>query len=438
MKTIRIENYPNFYMVEDEKISKYLSDGVLDLDSKKFKTANKTPIKDFAIQIRVTKLIDKKQKSKKKLMKFNGVTILQALKNMADLPEDLLSQMKSESDTKQIEAEKKAKQIETEQAEKSNRILNDVWDEFYKSKTSGARTDKWRDSTAKTYKSFYNVWMRDTDLGSTPMQDITKNDCIALIDDVAELRTLRTATTVIEVLRPLFDWYFEENDIDKRNPVPSKKNYKLSGEHDNKRVVDVPLSQIKKLYEVIDNYDSDLFRNVFMWIRTGRRRGEVITLQMGNINVTKKHFTIEARNNKAKVKMQYRLRPELEATLIEVTNPKDYLFESDRNKGEHIHVDSITKHWNKIKEKVGGVFELNQKEVDFTTLHLHDIRHIINGVLKRAEVPQEIREKVLGHKNTSINERYGVGYYDDIDKSYQLFLDIVYGVVPEDTKWGAV
>jgi len=431
MKMIRIRNYLNFYYIEDKKIGKYLTDGILDLDSKEFKRLKKTPYKDFSIQIRVTKVLDGVQKSKKKLFRFteeDNLTILKALDSLVDIPDKLLSEMLTDAEEQKAKAEEEAERVEAEKVEKSNRLLNGVWDDFYRSKTKGASTSKWRDSTAKTYKSFYNVWIRETDLGMTQVKEISKDDCIALIDTVAEQRTLRTATTVIEVLRPLFDWYFEENDIDKRNPVPSKKNYKLDGEHDNKRVIDVSLPQIKKLYQVIDNYDNDLFKNVFMWIRTGRRRGEIISLAMENINTDKKHFTIIAKHNKAKVLMQYNLRPELEETLPETYKEEDKLFP--------IHADTVTKHWNKIKEKVGGTFELKHKEVDFKELHLHDLRHIINGVLKRAEVPQETREKVLGHKNSSINERYGLAYYGDIDKAYQLFLNIVYGVVPDDTKWG--
>lgn len=435
----KIKQYKNFYIVDTPKIEKYLSDNILDITSKEFKKANKNPIKEFGILIRATKVVDGKQKSKKKLFRYSNTddkTLLEALKELEDQPAKLVAAIKSDAEIAEEKAKRKEQEMIAAEVEAKNKPLNDVWDEFYKHKTTGAKTTKWRDSTARNYDSFYNVWIRDTDLGSKPLSSITKDDCIAIIDKVAEQRALRTATTVIEILRPMFDWYFEKYEIDRRNPTPSKRDYKLEGEHDNKRVVDVTLAQVRKLYQVIDNYSDPLFRNVFIWLRTGRRRGEVVTMQMENIDTIDKSFTVLAKHNKAKVKMEYKLRPELEAAIREDYSPKDYLFESPVHKGQPIHVDSINKHWNVIKGKVGGTFKLNGKRVDFTELHLHDLRHIIAGVMKSAEIPEEVRGKVLGHKRKGITERYGLEYNDDIDRAYQLFVDIVYKNVPADTKWG--
>jgi len=428
MKMIKINNYPKLYIEYDSKIDKYLTDGVLDLTTNTFKKANKNPIKTFNLWVRVSKVVEvngeRLQKSKKKLYKVDGETLRDALDARKDKPKELLLQFDVDAVKAKELQELKERQAEAYHVEKSNAILNDVWDEFYKHKTTGAKTTKWRETTAKTYKSFFNVWMRDTPLGLTPLSEITKDDCISLIDEVHEQRTLRTATTVIEVLRPMFDWYLDKYDIDRRNPVPSKKDYKL----DNARVIDISLAQVKKLYKAIDTYDNELMRDVFMWLKTGRRRGEVITLKLENIDTIDKTVLIEAEHNKAKVDMTYRLRPELEATIPDSPTSKN-LFD--------VHKDTVTTHWGIIREKIGGTFKLNGKRVDFTKLHLHDLRHIIGGIMKSAEVPEEIRGKVLGHKRQGITERYGLDYYGDIDRAYQLFLDIVYGVIPSDTKWGA-
>ncbi len=433
MKLIRIENKKNFYIEEIRNLKENWSavigpdrvKPVLDLDSKEFKKANKNPLKTFNLWVRVSKVVDGKQKSKKKLFKFDGVTIIEALKIIADEPDKLLSKFMDAEQEKQAKAEQ-------ESTAGKEAGLSDVWDKFYTHKTTGAHTKKWRDSTARTYSSFYDVWIRDG-LGKYPISKITKADCVELIDTIAEDRTLRTATTAIEVLRPLFDWHFEEHEIDRRNPMPSKRNYQLN----NNRVVELSLSQVKKLYGAIENYASPLFKDVFLWLGTGRRRGEVISLQLKHIDRESGSFTIKAENNKAKVDMTYFLRPELESTVPESDDPERYLFESPTMPGQPIHRDSIKRHWNSIKEKTGGTFKLNGERVKVDALHLHDIRHIIGGVLKKAGVPEEVRGKVLGHKKQGITDRYGADYYDDIDEAMQLFFDIVHGVVSGDTKWRA-
>ncbi len=442
MKLIRIKGAKNIYYLEDDQIADYLTDGVLDIDSEIYKKANKKrALKSFSLQVRVTKVVDGKQKYKRKKIIFgidDNLTIRKALNKIAEDGEvkKLLDQIKTDAQVKKIQAEEAVQHAKADQEEKSSRILDDVWDEFYDHKVDGTDSElgMWRPSTARTYKSFYSKWINNTDLGNTPIKEISKEQCDMLITSVKKERSLRTASTVIEVLKPVFDWYFEKYDINQKNPVPKKK--KKVWDLKNERIIDISLLQVKRLYSVIDHYDDELFRKVFLWLRTGRRRGEIISLRMDAIDIEDKTFMIEAENNKADEDMVYALRPELEATLIKVTDPKDYLFESLVKKGQPIHVDTVTKHWKKIIAKTGGTFKLNGKRVPIDNLHLHDLRHIISGVLKRAEVPEEVRGKVLGHKRTSITDRYGVEYYGDIDKAFQLFLDIVYGVVPEDTKWG--
>lgn len=469
---IKIAKTPNIYIEHTPNLDKYLTDGIYNADPEdkkakaNFKKVNKNPLKTFNLWVRVTKVVivdeKKKQKAKKKLFKFDGTTINDAIKELDGEPEKLIKKF-DEDAAKVVELqEQKEKEAEAEHIGVRNVILNDVWEKFYTHKTTGAGSKKWRDSTANNYTSFYNVWIRrqslnsqgepkilpkvtNEELGSTPITHIKSIDCVTLINDIVNAKkSLRTATTVIEVLRPMFDWYYKMYEIDKSNPVPSKSDYELKGEHDNRRGVSVSLAKVKKLYETIDSYDDDLFRNVFMWLRTGRRRNEVVTLQMKSIDTEAKDFSILAVHNKAKVLMQYRLRPELLDTLPEDYDTDDeeqeesYLFDSPVKPGQPIHVDSITKHWNIIKKKVGGDFRLNGQKEKFINLHLHDIRHIIGGVMKSAEIPEETRAKVLGHKRVGVTDRYGKHYYGDIDRAYQLFLDIVYGVVPSDTKWGTV
>ncbi len=434
MSLIKIENHKNFWIENTARLDNYLTEGFFDLDSPRFKKANKTPLRDFILVIRVSKVLDGKQKFKKRkfvITDKDNLTILQALKKLSSIPDDLLSQLKSDADMKKIREDEAQLQAERDREQKINRSLNSVWDEFYDHKINGtdAELKVWRENTARTYRSFYDLWIRDTDMGDTPVNEVTKDACNALISQVKAKRSLRTASTVIEVLRPLFDWYFDKHEIDRRNPVPKKG--KNSFDLKNERVVDLSIDLIRKLYQVIDHYDDPLYRRVFVWLRTGRRRGEIVSLKMENIDTIDKTFLIEARNNKADVDMEYKLRPELEATL----NGDRYLFESPVKKGQPIHADSIKKHWEKIIEQTGGTFKLNGKRVPISNLHLHDIRHIIGGVLKRASVPEEIRGKVLGHKKQGITDRYGPDYYGDIDEAYQLFEDIVYGRVPKDMKW---
>jgi len=422
MALTRVENYNNFWIEKTPELEPYLTEGFMDMSSGIYKEENRSkPLKDFVLVVRVSKVVDGKQKFKKKKFAYTikeKTTLFQALKNLADVPEQLLSKIVSDAEANKIAAAIKVKHAQADELEKVNRILNDAWDDFYKTKTQGAGK-KWRDSTANTYKSFYNVWIRDTELGYTPVKSITKQSVKNLIDEVAEIRMLRTATTVIEVLRPMLDWYFDEYEIDKRNPVPSKKEYPF----DNVRVIDIELPEIKKLYDAMDAHEHS---NIFKWLRTGRRRGEVVGLTAEHIDLSGSSFLVTADTNKAKIDMEYKLRDELRET-ISVDSGK--LFD--------VYKDTISDSFKEVVTGLNGTFKLRGKRCPLSDLHLHDLRHLISGVLKKASVPEEIRAKVLGHKRSSITDRYGANYYEDIDEAYQLFLDIVYGVKPEATKWGA-
>ena len=436
MKKIRIENLRAAWLLvkneeELERLKKYLDQkGRIDVTSPEYKKASRTPLRNFSIEIRVSKLHEGKQRFKKQRYTYKDKTTLtKAIEELNREPARLLAELEQEIREGNVQRKKRI----------SKATVTDAWDLFYEKKTTPSEELRnWKPTTARTYQNFFNKWIRGTRLGDTPIAELQKEDATDLIRRVMEKNTVRTATTAIEVLRPLVDWWYEENDIPRRNPVPKKSAYRF----DNSRVVQVELDTVRALFEAMDEYErigiseyAYLYKRLFIWLRSGRRRGEIISLPRKQIDIEAGDFIVKAGENKAGVDMQYPLLDDMRANLPGDDEPGEWLFESPRAPGEHIRPDTVIHHWEALLDAVGGNFRLRGETRPIRELHLHDLRHIIAGILKKGEVPDYVRSKVLGHKLPGITERYGPGYYGDIGRAQRLAYAIIRGSVPADTKW---
>lgn len=210
--------------------------------------------------------------------------------------------------------------------------------------------------------------------------------------------TIKTQRSKLNVF---FVWlcakgYLEENPL-KCIPVP-KVRY-----DDFKRLKD---HEINKIYAAIIQYDTPLLllrrdiAIVSLLIHCGLRKGELLGLQVSDIDFDKKQITIRGETSKSAITRYLPLHPTLAMHL------KDYL-KAKRNynlKTEYLIVtgkgdDRLTphglKHWTKRLEEKSGL--------DF---HLHQFRHTFACKLVEADVNLFKIQKLMGHSDIKMTMKY--------------------------------
>jgi integrase len=331
----------------------------------------------YKIQLRVQVTKDCKKYQKKVVKTFNPKqTLLQAINIMSALRESIKEDLRDGTIIKQ----RATKVDQTKPI-----TLNMAFDTMIEQKRNTLKP-----KTIKSYESFYNMWLRNG-VGTQYIVDITKEQLQGVVNKIIKIRAARTAKTLKEVLNPTFKQYLHLGII-QSNPIELlefKKFYNVQNP-------DLTDEQIKSLYQAIYEYEIEPYRSIFIWLSTGRRVNEVLTLKWENINLDKKIFTITAEDNKAGRQMQYEIDDDLLETLnnIEIRD-KGYVFHSIKDKDKKMHNDTIKRHWIHILEGAG-----------LENIRIHDLRHIVGLKLVNAGFSLEVIASVLGHTTTSITKRY--------------------------------
>lgn len=311
------------------------------------------------------------------------------------------------------------------------RTIDDVWELYYHHrKTSvvqGKRQKKWKveysvkgnptGGTAYIMQSAYNSLIKPK-FGKKIATQVKKKDIEDLINDSVDNRGFspRYVKNIIDILKPMYEWFYDREEIDKRNPAGNVSVY-----FDNKRNVEVSFEDMQKLYKTMLTYNNKKYRNVFLWLVTGRRVGEVLSLHTDNIEGD--YFTVTSENNKAGVDMIYKMSPAMK----KIVPKSSYVHTSVKDSSLQLSKASVDRHWKNIKRD-SGLFDL----------HIHDLRHLITTVLKDSGVPLELRSMVLGHKSSSMTERYNRETKAQADMKLQavsFFMSKISGSLDIDLKW---
>jgi len=321
--------------------------------------------------------------------------------------------------------------VKHEEAAKIDFITVDqLWQQYYihrtTSATQGKRQKKWVvkysvngkpiGGTGYIMESSYNGLVKPT-LGNVPVMQIKKKHVEDLINKLVKGGySARYVKGVVDILRPMIEWFFDREEIDKRNPAGN-----VSLHFDNKRNVIIEFKDVQKLYKAMLTYKDNKYRCVFLWLATGRRVGEVLSQHTDNIKGD--YFTVTAANNKAGVDMIYKMSDAMKATAPTI----GYIHTSVKDPQVQLAKSSVDRHWKKIK-----------KECALEELHMHDIRHLITTILEDSEVPLELRSKVLGHKINAMASRYRADTEPQADTKLEVvsfFMKKIAGEIPESMKW---
>lgn len=342
----------------------------------------------FKVVLRQSVVVDGKKITSKKTFTFKGISLYIAIKERFGAKREALKQ------------EIITKATRTEDMRDPDTItVNQLWDDYYKFRTTsaiqGKRQKKWETKysvngkriggTAYIMECVYNGLIKSY-LGSKPVMQIKKRDIEDLINMLISEKgySERYVKGVLDILKPMIEWFFDREEIDKRNPAGN-----VSIQFNNKRDVEVAFQDMQKLYQTMFTYKNEKYRNVFIWLASGRRIGEVLSLHTDNIKGD--YYTIIAENNKAKVDMIYKMSNAMKRTIPD----NGYVHTSVKNSSLPLSKASVDRHWVNIK-----------KETGLNDLHIHDLRHLLATEMKNSGVPLEIRSWVLGHKVAGMTGRY--------------------------------
>ena len=145
----RIENY----VVKDGK------KWVIDFFSTTYRKANKNEaLKKFAVEVRVSKFIDGRQRYKRRVYRYDGeATLRKAVESLLEEQERLLEELIEEyRDAKTAEEAKSAR----EEKARAKFTVEKVWEEYFEKKTTPAsELRNWKPTTARSYRSFFSKWI---------------------------------------------------------------------------------------------------------------------------------------------------------------------------------------------------------------------------------------------------------------------------------------
>ena len=330
--------------------------------------------RDYKLILRITivNISGMRVQTKKTYSFSKKVTFLQAIKEVASKRETLLNKLK----------EGKHKEVKIKIP-----TLKQAWDRYMDMKKNQLSSN-----TLASYNLFTNKWiLSDSKLAKTPITHITTEMLQSIVNKMLDLgMSPRTSKSVKEALRPMFNLYVLEGMV-KTNPAGLIQIPKF----DNQVNIELDDEKIRELYDALYSYPVEPFRSIFVWLSHGRRLNEVLSLEWRDINIPNGIYNIRYENNKVRKPMTYKLSNELLETLDNIDRQESgYIFHAITDKSKKIDKNTIRPHWEKILAKLG------------IKIRIHDLRHLIGGVLVSEGKTLEQIASILGHTSTNVTKRY--------------------------------
>ncbi len=270
----------------------------------------------------------------------------------------------------------------------------------------------WSGAYAQQISSVYKTLLKD-DIGEMRAINVKKKH----IEDCMTTATLkgrkpRSYHALRGLTKQMFEWWISREEMDKRNPASDIKLSKLQ----NARADKVALSwnELQKLYTAMYSYPDERYRQLWIWLSTGRRLSEVLKLERSHVD-SEGYYTIIADNNKARKKMIYKVP-------MGVTIPLKgkWVHTSTHKKDKHLQVNNADHHWHNVVQNAEiKDAEIKDKLLTSTDIHKHDLRIFIATALKGDGVPLELRSMVLGHTGTTITDRYSTDTKEGADLKHK-------------------
>lgn len=127
----------------------------------------------------------------------------------------------------------------------------------------------------------YDKWLRES-IGHINIDKITVADIQTIVNDMLdEGLKPRTAQSIKQILRPIFNYAIEELDILMKNAALKVALPKVQ----NIKNFELPDEQRKRLFYEIWNYEDLRYRGIMLFLFAGRRLNKALTLEWTEINL---------------------------------------------------------------------------------------------------------------------------------------------------------
>lgn len=240
----------------------------------------------------------------------------------------------------------------------------------------------------KEIRYFIEKWISPS-VGQIEIKKITSAHLQKIINDILSAKkAARTADTVIDYCRPMFEYAIEHDYVSKN---PAKK---LSvPKYDNKQYFEIESDKAKKLIMAIITHPDPEYRLMFSFLIVGRRLNEVLSMRWEWIHLESGYYEIPSEYNKARRNETYPLIPILiEAIELKGTKKEGLVFVPTRGAAKR----SNPRHeWAELLKTAG-----------IEKMRIHDTRHLIGYAAANAGFSLHAIGKALGHSEQATTARY--------------------------------
>jgi integrase len=282
-----------------------------------------------------------------------------------------------------------------------NTKLNDMWDIYIKILDPNKR---WTQEKVSFYERIISPHLGKKAIGAIQEHHITS--IIRTLQD--EGKATRTINTILEILKPLFDYAIKNRGISD-NPA---KFITLKKDNTKKPVINAT-ALFKRIYGgIIDFYkDEPFYRALFLFGFTGRRKGEILNLQWKNIDLENNYYWIEYTKNNERQK--YALPHFVKEAILQIkSDHKGLVFQSPIT-GE------------KLKNTDRQMLKLKQY-LNLPQLTLHYMRNVLVSALAEQGTEAITLSGVLGHRDaTTINKYLSLSYHNSSKKGNETINNII-------------
>lgn len=218
------------------------------------------------------------------------------------------------------------------------------------------------------------------------LNDISSDDLQIIVNNMINSGSApRTAKGIKDYLRP----FFKAMKI-----VPNPAVDIELPSFDNTVKFELADDKAKQLMNAMINYEEPTMRGIFSFLLDGRRLGECLSLQWSSVDFENNTYTVQGFTSKTRKTAQYSLRADTKEALQNVPTESIYIFPARTDTTKQMSSATFRNHWETI------LADLNIK------MRIHDIRHLIGGVLVNSGATLEEIAAVLGHSSTNVTKRY--------------------------------
>ena len=250
-----------------------------------------------------------------------------------------------------------------------------------------------KEKIIKHENNIFDTPIDDTVFGDLDIGDIRYSHCQKVINKLLENDAKpKTARNYKSALSTVFTYAIREGYL-KENSA----EYIKIPQFDNKKHMTLNQQDIKNLLTSIMRTRDEVFRLMFLFGFHGRRLGEILSLEIEQIDLTNQVYSIEPQKNKSRKWFMHEMTPLLYDELssyIKRYQPEKYLF--------------VNPNTNKPYTDIRGSFKDLKKRADITKqFDFHMFRHMIATVaINELDFNLEKVQSSLQHSDIQVTQIY--------------------------------